>query len=190
MPGMGHHALDVTEQPSPAITAGSVGARYFVEPGPERRPEHPDKTPYAIPSMDEIARRRGSNGYRVASTFSGCGGSCLGFEMEGFDVAWASEFVPAAQDVYRLNHPTTKLDTRDIREVTAKDILRALGIEPGQLDVFEGSPPCSAFSTAGKRAKGWGADEELLRHEPGQCGGSLLRVGPLARRLAVGDVRR
>jgi len=46
------------------------------------------------------------------STFSGCGGSCLGFRMAGFRVLWASEFVPAAQDTYRANHPGTILDTR------------------------------------------------------------------------------
>lgn len=96
------------------------------------------------------------NGYRVVSTFSGAGGSCLGFEMAGYRVVWASEFVPAAQETYRANHPNTILDTRDIRQVTAEDILSATGLAVGELDVFEGSPPCASFSTAGRLEAGWG----------------------------------
>lgn len=97
------------------------------------------------------------NGYKVASTFSGGGGSSTGYKMAGYRVVWASEFIPAAQDTYRANHPDTILDTRDIRAVTAADILRATGLREGELDLFDGSPPCASFSTAGKREAGWGA---------------------------------
>jgi DNA (cytosine-5)-methyltransferase 1 len=58
--------------------------------------------------------------------------------------------------VYRLNHPTTPLDTRDIREVQPDEILEATGLKVGEVDVVEGSPPCASFSTAGKREKHWG----------------------------------
>lgn len=105
--------------------------------------------------MDEIAAVPW-NGYRIVSTFSGCGGSCLGFKMAGFKVLWASEFIPAAQDTYRANHPDTILDTRDIRQVTPEDVLAATGLAVGELDVLEGSPPCASFSMAGKREAGWG----------------------------------
>ncbi|HLS55762.1 MAG TPA: DNA cytosine methyltransferase [Zeimonas sp.] len=114
-----------------------------------------NKPSYRVPSMAEIAEIPW-NGYRVVSTFSGAGGSCLGFRMAGYRVVWASEFVPAAQETYRANHPDTILDTRDIRQVTAEDILSATGLAVGELDVFEGSPPCASFSTAGKREAGWG----------------------------------
>jgi DNA (cytosine-5)-methyltransferase 1 len=110
-----------------------------------------NKPEYRVPSMAEIAAIE-PNGYMIVSTFSGCGGSCLGFKMAGFKVAWASEFVPAAAEVYRLNHPGTVLDTKDIRQVKGVDILPVAG----QIDVLEGSPPCAAFSTAGKRNKTWG----------------------------------
>lgn len=97
------------------------------------------------------------NGYNVVSTFSGGGGSCLGYRMAGFRVLWANEFVEEAQNTYRINHPGVQLDTRDIREVTPQDILAATGLKLGELDLFDGSPPCCAFSTAGKREKNWGA---------------------------------
>lgn len=117
--------------------------------------ENQNKPPYRVPSIDEIAALPW-NGYNAISTFSGCGGSSLGYKMAGFKVLWASEFIPAAQEVYRANHPDTILDTRDIRQVQAADILEAIQMEPGQLDLFDGSPPCASFSTAGKREDGWG----------------------------------
>lgn len=114
-----------------------------------------DKPLYRIPGMGEIAATPW-NGYNVVSLFSGCGGSCLGFEMAGFKILWANEFVPAAQEVYRLNHPGVHLNTQDIRNITPESILTTLGLKAGDLDVLEGSPPCASFSTAGKREKLWG----------------------------------
>ncbi len=96
------------------------------------------------------------NGLRIVSTFSGCGGSCLGYRMAGYRVVWANEFIPAAAETYRANHPTTPLDTRDIRKVQPEEILEATGLEAGEIDAVEGSPPCASFSTAGKREKHWG----------------------------------
>lgn len=114
------------------------------------------KPPYRVPTMDEI-RALPWNGFTAASSFSGCGGSSLGYRMAGFRIGWASEFIPAAQDTYRANAaPYTILDTRDIREVTPEEILAALGLAVGELDLWDGSPPCSDFSTAGKGSAGWG----------------------------------
>jgi DNA (cytosine-5)-methyltransferase 1 len=115
----------------------------------------PSKPAYSVPTMAEIAAIP-LNGYKAVSTFSGCGGSSLGYRMAGFKMLWANEFVKEAQEVYRANFPDTLLDTRDIRKVQASDILAATGLERGELDLLDGSPPCSSFSTAGKRAKGWG----------------------------------
>ncbi len=113
------------------------------------------KPAYHVPSMAEIAAVP-DNGMCVISTFSGCGGSCLGFRMAGFRIAWASEFIEAAQATYRANHPDTILDTRDIRQIQPSEILEATGLKVGELDCMEGSPPCASFSTAGKREKHWG----------------------------------
>lgn len=109
--------------------------------------------------MTEIAALP-KNGFKAASTFSGCGGSSLGYKMAGFDVVWASEFIPAAQETYRANHPSTILDDRDVRKVDPKDVLEAMKMKAGQLDLLDGSPPCAAFSTAGKREAGWGVEKK------------------------------
>ena len=114
------------------------------------------KPPYQVPSMVDVAKVRGSNGYKVVSTFSGCGGACLGLEMAGFEIVWANEFVEEARNTYRENHPGVIVDGRDIRDVKGSEILDATGLAVGELDLFEGSPPCASFSTAGSREKGWG----------------------------------
>lgn len=115
------------------------------------------KPPYRVMSMEQI-RAQEPNGFKVASTFSGGGGSSTGYRMAGFQVVYANEFVEAGRESYRANMaPYTKLDGRDIRTVTAESILEMTGLRQGELDLFDGSPPCSAFSTAGKREAGWGS---------------------------------
>lgn len=96
-----------------------------------------------------------------ASTFAGCGGSSLGYRLAGFDVRYANEFVGNARETYAANaSPSTVIDPRDIREVSGEDILRACRVSRGELDVFDGSPPCSSFSASGKRQAAWGQVKE------------------------------
>lgn len=80
--------------------------------------------------------------------------------MAGFEVLWASEFVQEAATTYAANYPEVHLDTRDIREVTPESILEQTGLEKGELDVLEGSPPCAAFSTAGLLKDAWGKERK------------------------------
>lgn len=118
------------------------------------------KPPYVIPSMEEVAKIKSTNGYTVVSTFSGCGGACLGFEMDGYEILYANEFVEQARITYAANHETVHLDGRDIRTVTGEEILQRIGKKVGEVDVLEGSPPCASFSTAGSREKGWGRNKK------------------------------
>lgn len=113
------------------------------------------KPEYKVPSMREIEQMPW-NGYKVVSTFSGGGGSCLGYRLANFRVLYANEFVEEAQKTYKANHPQSYLDCRDIRTVSGNSLLNAVGLTAGEVDIFDGSPPCCAFSTAGKREKGWG----------------------------------
>lgn len=112
-----------------------------------------ERLPYRVPTMAEI-RDVPPNGLSLVSTFTGAGGSCCGFAMEGFRTVFASEFVKAAAETYRRNWPSVPVDERDVRELTGDDVRRASGLE--RFDVLEGSPPCSSFSMSGIRAKGWG----------------------------------
>jgi DNA (cytosine-5)-methyltransferase 1 len=114
------------------------------------------KPPYRVPSMADI-RAIPWNSLKVASTFAGGGGSSTGYRMAGCKVVYANELTESARDSYAANMaPGTVLDGRDIRTVQAEDILTATGLGVGELDIFDGSPPCVSFSTAGKREAGWG----------------------------------
>lgn len=155
---------DVTNRPCPTITIGVNAINsahyqveyYLTESPPDITMNTSSNKPiYQVPTMEQIVKIPW-NGYNVVSTFSGCGGSCLGYRMAGYRVVWASEFIPAAQATYKANHPNSILDTRDIRKVQPEDILAATGLGIGEIDILDGSPPCAAFSTAGKREKGWG----------------------------------
>tara|TARA_R110000824_G_scaffold69201_2_gene178292 strand:+ start:1938 stop:3002 length:1065 start_codon:yes stop_codon:yes gene_type:complete len=109
--------------------------------------------PYVIPSMkeiDDIPKQ-----YKVVSTFSGCGGSSLGYKLAGLNVVWANEFVEAAQEVYKLNHKNTILNKEDIRTLAAENILNETKLDVGEIDILDGSPPCASFSMSGQRQKGW-----------------------------------
>lgn len=106
--------------------------------------------------MTEIAEIK-PNGFTAISTFSGCGGSSLGYRMAGFKLLWANEFVEAARESYIANRSrSTIVDGRDIREVQPQDVLDAIRLKKGELDLLDGSPPCASFSTAGKRQEHWG----------------------------------
>ena len=109
---------------------------------------------YQIPKMSEISNVR-KNGFNVVSTFSGCGGTCLGFKMDGYKVLWANEFISSAESVYKFNHPEVIISNKDIRAVTATEILSACEKRQGEIDVLEGSPPCASFSSSGQREKNW-----------------------------------
>lgn len=114
------------------------------------------KPPYKVMSMQEV-QNIPWNGFNAISTFSGGGGSSLGYRMSGFRVLWASEFIDSARETYNANKASyTIVDGRDIRKVSPEDILNAIGMKAGELDLFDGSPPCASFSTAGKRESGWG----------------------------------
>jgi DNA (cytosine-5)-methyltransferase 1 len=113
---------------------------------------------YTIPTMRAINQIK-KNGCKAISLFSGCGGSSLGYRMAGYEVLYANEFVETARNCYRLNNKKTYIDDRDIRTVTGKDILKICKLKKGELDLLDGSPPCSSFSLAGVREKAWGQEK-------------------------------
>jgi len=91
----------------------------------------------------------------VISTFSGCGGSCLGYIRAGLDVRLAMDFEKAAVETYRLNFKTPII-RENIREISGKKLLDTAGLETLEDGILDGSPPCGSFSMAGIREEGWG----------------------------------
>lgn len=87
----------------------------------------------------------------VVSTFAGTGGSSLGYHWAGFKELLAIDFDEHAVECFKLNFPNVRVWHKSVTEVTGADILRVCDLKEGELDVFDGSPPCQGFSTAGKR---------------------------------------
>jgi DNA (cytosine-5)-methyltransferase 1 len=79
--------------------------------------------------------------------FSGCGGLTLGLKQAGFKVLAAIEKDELAVKTYRANHPEVKIWERDIRNISAGEVLFAFRLKPGQLDLLAGCPPCQGFSS-------------------------------------------
>lgn len=87
----------------------------------------------------------------VISTFAGCGGSSLGYQLAGYRELLAVEWDDNAVETFKLNFPDVPVYHGDIGKLTGEECLNLAGISKGELDVLDGSPPCQGFSTAGKR---------------------------------------
>jgi DNA (cytosine-5)-methyltransferase 1 len=102
-------------------------------------------------AWQEHLAEREPNAPTVISTFAGCGGSSLGYSMAGFRELLANEWDDNAVATFKLNFPDVPVIQGDIAKLTVEQVLELTGLQPGELDVFDGSPPCQGFSTAGKR---------------------------------------
>lgn len=100
--------------------------------------------------QQHLAPRR-SDAPTVISTFAGCGGSSLGYSMAGFRELLAVEWDNNAVETFRLNFPDVLVYHGDICKLNVDECLELAGIQSGELDILDGSPPCQGFSTAGKR---------------------------------------
>jgi len=95
---------------------------------------------------------RGLNAPTVISAFAGCGGSSLGYSMVGFRELLAIEWDNNAVETFKINFPDVPVYHGDIAKLSIEECMKLSGLkQPGELDIFDGSPPCQGFSTAGKR---------------------------------------
>jgi DNA (cytosine-5)-methyltransferase 1 len=92
------------------------------------------------------------NTYKVFSTFACGGGSTMGYKLAGYTMVGANDVDPKMAMIYKKNHEPKHYFLCDIREL----LNQSLPEELYNLDIFDGSPPCTSFSMAGKREKGWG----------------------------------
>lgn len=86
----------------------------------------------------------------MISLFSGAGGLDLGLVKAGFRNKLCVEIDEASQKTLLANHPKWKLATPgDIHELTPDHLMRQAGVEPRELSLLAGGPPCQPFSKSG-----------------------------------------
>lgn len=93
------------------------------------------------------------HGCKVFGTFVCGGGSSMGYKLAGFEHLGGVEIDPKVGQVYKLNHKPKYFYLEDIRQFNERQDLPK---ELYNLDLLDGSPPCSSFSMAGNRDKDWG----------------------------------
>lgn len=93
-----------------------------------------------------------SNGLKVMSTFSCGGGSSMGYKLAGCEVIAANDIDPEMAYHYKLNLHPQHYFLCQIRDLLTKQLPKELF----NLDILDGSPPCSTFSMAGSREHNWG----------------------------------
>ena len=117
----------------------------FVEIGIRR-----SKMAYYPYNLKDVHDASAQEKFKVISTFAGGGGSSTGYRLAGGKVLVINEFVEEAVNTYRENYPDTHILPGDIKQLSGQDFLDAAGVGVGEIDILDGSPPCSAFSVAGK----------------------------------------
>ena len=107
-------------------------------------------------NLDELEKVQ-KTGIKVMSTFSCGGGSSMGYRLAGCDVIAANDIDPEMAYHYKLN-----LNPENYYLCPIKDLLTMdLPAELYDLDILDGSPPCSTFSIAGSREKAWGKNKHF-----------------------------
>lgn len=98
------------------------------------------------------------NNCNVFGTFICGGGSTMGYKLAGYNHLGGVEIDKKIAEVYKLNHDPKYLYVEDIRLFNERNDLPD---ELYQLDILDGSPPCSTFSLSGLREKDWGRKKKF-----------------------------
>lgn len=95
---------------------------------------------------------------KVFSCFACGGGSTMGYKLAGFDVLGCNEIDPKMMESYIENHKPKYHFLEPIQTFKLRDDLPE---ELYNLDILDGSPPCSSFSMAGNRETDWGKEKKF-----------------------------
>ena len=119
------------------------------------RPQ-PFSGPWRLEDLANVEK----NGLKCLSTFACGGGSSMGYKLAGFDVIAALEIEKRISDCYIKNLNPANHYNMDIRLFNKQIRSNPADFEHlMNIDVLDGSPPCSQFSTSGKREQNWGKEK-------------------------------
>lgn len=98
------------------------------------------------------------NNYKVFSCFACGGGSSMGYKLAGFEVIGVCEIDKEINNVYLKNFKPKYNYVMGVQDLKKE---KGLPEELFDLDILDGSPPCSTFSLAGEREKNWGKEKKF-----------------------------
>jgi DNA (cytosine-5)-methyltransferase 1 len=98
------------------------------------------------------------NGLKVFSCFACGGGSTMGYKLAGYDMLGCNEIDPEMIGAYRKNHDPKYSFLAPIQEFKNS---KTFPDDLMNLDILDGSPPCSSFSMSGSREKKWGVKKKF-----------------------------
>ena len=107
------------------------------------------------------------NGLKVFSCFACGGGSTMGYKLAGCEVIGCCEIDPKMNEIYVKNHHPKHnflMDIRDFNAIPNEELPEELF----DLDILDGSPPCTTFSMAGEREKNWGKEKKFREGQKAQ----------------------
>lgn len=108
---------------------------------------------WMLSDLDSIPK----NGVKVMSTFACGGGSSMGYKRAGCEIVAANDIDPEMAFHYKRNLNPPLYYLCPIGELANQNLAPSLF----QLDILDGSPPCSTFSMAGSREDSWGKDKHF-----------------------------
>jgi DNA (cytosine-5)-methyltransferase 1 len=80
----------------------------------------------------------------VVELFCGCGGTSVGFEMAGFEIAIGCDIHQPSIKTFKINHPNVSTILGDVKKVNPNTIKQLL--DGRKVDVLIGGVPCQGFS--------------------------------------------
>tara|TARA_Y100001963_G_scaffold133240_1_gene192675 strand:- start:896 stop:1981 length:1086 start_codon:yes stop_codon:yes gene_type:complete len=112
-----------------------------------------NKVSWRLSDLNKVQK----NGFKVFSCFHCGGGSSMGYKLAGYEVLGGIEIDEEMMALYRANHNSKYsylMGVEEFNKIPEEKIPKELF----DLDILDGSPPCSVFSMAGAREKKWGKE--------------------------------
>ncbi len=126
---------------------------------------------------------------KVFSTFACGGGSSMGYKLAGYNVIGANDIDPKTAKVYKKNHKPKNYFLASVNELL-NDF--EFPKEFYDLDILDGSPPCSTFSISGSREKVWKTNKKFREGQKEQVLSDLFfdwikLVNKLRPKIAIAE---
>lgn len=99
---------------------------------------------------------------KCVDLFCGCGGLATGLKMAGIEVLAGVDWEPKYLGSFSHNFPESQSLDCDLVSLTPQELMSELALEPEELFLVAGGPPCQGFSKNVPRCDRWAQDPRNL----------------------------